>query len=161
MRSATACVRHSASSATMRPDGPSPATEALFQDTILDHYRRPHNKGALSGATSSGTVLNPTCGDEITVEVITAGDTVRRAGFTGRGCSISQASASMMTTAVAGLTRAELRSLADAFAAMLNGEGDGERLGELRALGAVSRYPARVPCALMPWRALDIALGSP
>ena len=140
------------------PDASSAATEALFQDTILDHYRRPRNKGALDGATARGSVVNPTCGDEIGVEVIAAGNIVQQAKFTGRGCSISQASASMMTTVASGLTRDQLQALGDRIGAMLRGEDPGQLPGELRALGNVSRFPARVPCALMPWRALDIAL---
>ena len=143
------------------PDAPSAELEALFQDVILDHYRRPHNKGVLPDATARGSVVNPTCGDEIAVEVVLDGDVVRVAQFTGRGCSISQASASMMTIAATGRTRAELRAATAAFDAMLRGEGTNDgvnQLGELRALGAVARYPARVPCATMPWRALAIAL---
>ena len=140
------------------PDDSSAATEALFQDTILDHYRRPRNKGTLPGATSRGSVVNPTCGDEIAVEIVSAGDIVQQTKFTGRGCSISQASASMMTQATTGLSHAELCAMADRVTAMLHGENDGSQLGELRALSNVSRFPARVPCALMAWRALGIAL---
>jgi nitrogen fixation NifU-like protein len=144
-----------------RPDAPTAELEALFHDQILDHYRRPRNKGALPGATSRGSVVNPTCGDEITVEVIVDGDVVRSAKFTGRGCSISQASASMMTSAADGRSRGELRAIAQRFDDMLRGEAaDVEQLGELRALGGVARFPARVPCATMAWRALAIALTS-
>lgn len=143
-----------------RPDAPSPAVEALFQDVILDHYRRPRNKGALAGATATGSVVNPTCGDEIAVEIALDGDLVREARFTGRGCSISQASASMMTGAAQGRTRDQLGETARRLEAMLRGERtDAEQLGDLRALGGVARFPARVPCALMPWRALALALG--
>jgi nitrogen fixation NifU-like protein len=144
-----------------RPDAKSAELEALFQEQILEHYRRPHNKGPLVGATSSGSAVNSTCGDEITVEVILEGDIVRAARFTGRGCSISQASASMMTTAAAGRTKDELREIAQRFRAMLRGgyTPDADQLGDLRALGGVSRFPARLPCALMAWRALAIALG--
>ena len=144
----------------MRPEAPTPELEALFHDLILDHYRRPRNKGELAGATARGSVVNPTCGDEIAVEVVVDGDVVRAVRFTGRGCSISQASASMMTSTAAGLTRAELWATADRFEAMLRGERtDAEQLGDLLALGGVARFPARLPCAMMPWRALAIALG--
>jgi nitrogen fixation NifU-like protein len=142
-----------------RPEAPTPELEALFHDLILDHYRRPRNKGELAGATARGAVVNPTCGDEIAVEVVVDGELVRAVRFTGRGCSISQASASMMTSAAAGRTREELRKTASDFGAMLRGETiDADRLGDLRALGGVARFPARVPCALMAWRALDAAL---
>jgi len=144
-----------------RPEAPTPELEALFHDLILDHYRRPRNKGELAGATARGSVVNPTCGDEIAVEVVVDGDVVRAVRFTGRGCSISQASASMMTSAAQGRTRDELRDTAHHFGAMLRGETvDADRLGDLRALGGVARFPARLPCALMAWRALDAALGT-
>ena len=143
-----------------RPEAPTPELEALFHDLILDHYRRPRNKGELAGATARGAVVNPTCGDEIAVEVTVDGDVVRAVRFTGRGCSISQASASMMTSAAAGRTRDELRDTAARFGAMLRGEAiDADQLGDLRALGGVSRFPARVPCALMAWRALEAAMA--
>ena len=142
------------------PETPTPELEALFHDLILDHYRRPRNKGELAGATARGSVVNPTCGDEIAVEVAVDGDIVRAVRFTGRGCSISQASASMMTSAAQGRTRGELRDTTRHFGAMLRGESvDPDRLGDLRALGGVSRFPARVPCALMAWRALEAALA--
>jgi nitrogen fixation NifU-like protein len=142
-----------------RSDAAAPDLEALFQDLILDHYRRPRNKGALVGATGRGAVMNPTCGDEIAVEVALDGDTVREAKFTGRGCSISQASASMMTLAIAGRTVSEVRRDAGMVHAMLRGSPAAEALGDLRALGAVAGFPARVPCAMMAWRALEAALA--
>ena len=143
-----------------RPEAPTPELEALFHDLILDHYRRPRNKGELAGATARGSVVNPTCGEELAVEVVVDGDLVRAVRFTGRGCSISQASASMMTSAAQGRTRDELRDTAQQFGAMLRGETvDADRLGDLRALGGVARFPARLPCALMAWRALEAALA--
>lgn len=159
MRCAMVSPRRSGCSAMPRSDATAPDLEALFQDLILDHYRRPRNKGALLGATGRGAVMNPTCGDEIAVEVALDGDTVREAKFTGRGCSISQASASMMTLAAAGLPVDEARSVAKRVEEMLRGSPAAQELGELRALGAVARFPARVPCALMAWRALEAALA--
>lgn len=138
----------------------SAALEALYQERILEHYRRPRNKGALPGATARAAVVNPTCGDEISVEVIVDGGRIRNARFTGRGCSISQASASMMTELVRGATVGAAGRRGRALEALLAGKPvTRQALGELLALEPVSRYPARVPCALMGWRALRQALG--
>ena len=121
----------------------------MLRDYLFISYR-PHEWGR----------TNAQRGDEIAVEVVVDGDVVRAVRFTERGCSISQVSASMMTSAAQGRTRHELRDPAHHFGAMLRGETvDADRLGDLRALGGVSRFPARVPCALMAWRALDAALA--
>ena len=134
--------------------------EALYQERILEHYRRPRNKGPLAGATARAEVVNPTCGDEIAVEVVVDGGLIRDVRFTGRGCSISQASASMMTELARGATVGAAGRTGRALEALLAGTPvTREALGELLALEPVSRYPARVPCALMAWRALDQALS--
>ncbi|NUO62913.1 MAG: SUF system NifU family Fe-S cluster assembly protein [Gemmatimonadaceae bacterium] len=136
-----------------------PRSEALYQETILDHYRRPRNKGELPGANARATVTNPTCGDEIGVEAIVEGGMIRDVRFTGQGCSIAQASASMMTDVVRGATVGAARRTGEALRRLLAGEPvTRDALGELLAFEAVARYPARVGCALMPWRALDRAL---
>jgi nitrogen fixation protein NifU and related proteins len=132
---------------------------AIYQELILDHYRRPRNKGALDGADGTAERRNPLCGDEIALAVAydDAGR-VRDARFTGRGCSISQASASMLTQALRGKSRAEAEALVRRFTAMVHGDaaaaGD-EALGELRALSGVARFPARIRCATLAWSALD------
>lgn len=137
----------------------SAALEALYQDRILDHYRRPRNKGVLPGATARAEVSNPTCGDEIAVEAIVEGGVIRELRFTGRGCSISQASASMMTEVARGATVGAAARTGRALATLLAGETvTSAALGELLALEPVARYPARVPCALMAWKALRQAL---
>lgn len=147
------------------PPRPAPAEgsaelEALYQERILDHYRRPRNKGALPGATARAEVVNPTCGDEIAVEVILDGGLIRDVRFTGRGCSISQASASMMTELARGATVGAAGRTGRALASLLAGKPvTRAALGELLALEPVSRYPARVACAMMAWRALGQALG--
>src|SRR5205823_2314063 len=98
---------------------------------------------------------NPLCGDELTLAVALDGDgRVREARFTGRGCSISQASASMLTEAVRGKTRAEVEALAERFSAMVHGDAEAAAdpaLGALRALSGVARYPARIRCATLAW----------
>ena len=134
---------------------------AIYQELILDHYRRPRNKGALEGADARAERRNPLCGDEITLEVAFEGDVVREVRFGGRGCSISQASASMLTQALRGRTRAEAETLVRRFSALVHGDaaaaGD-EGLGELRALQGVARVPARIRCATLAWSALDEVL---
>ena len=142
----------------MAADGrvsPAADAEALYQDVILEHYRRPRNKGALSGATHRAEVSNPTCGDEIAVEAIVDGGVIREVKFTGRGCSISQASASMMTDLARGASLGATERTAAAFEKLLTREPvTREALGPLIAFEPVAKYPARVGCALMAWKAL-------
>jgi nitrogen fixation NifU-like protein len=138
---------------------------ALYQELILDHYRRPRNKGELEGATTSVTMKNPLCGDEVALHVLLEGDKVSDLKFSGRGCSISQASASMMTQLVKGKSAAEIEQLRGTFRDMVMGATDAndqsveKSLGSLRALSGVSRFPARVKCALLAWNALQTALA--
>jgi nitrogen fixation protein NifU and related proteins len=141
---------------------PSAATEALYQDAILDHYRSPRNKGPLAGATGSAHIANPTCGDEVTVETIVDGGVIREARFTGQGCSLAQASASMMTEMVRGASIGAARRTRGALERLLHGEAvTREALGEVVAFEGVARYPARISCVLMAWHALERALGDP
>ena len=138
---------------------------ALYQELILDHYRRPRNKGELEGATTSVTMKNPLCGDEVALHVLLDGDKVSDLKFSGRGCSISLASASMMTQLVKGKSAAEIKELRETFRDMVMGATDAndqsveKSLGSLRALSGVSRFPARVKCALLAWNALETALA--
>ena len=135
----------------------------LYQEMILDHYRRPRNKGALGNPTSTAMLKNPLCGDELEVQVTLEGDRITALRFGGRGCSISQASASMMTEVVAGLCLAEAESLIALMAAMLRGDpvaAADDRLGQLRALSGVARFPTRHRCASLAWESLARALAS-
>ena len=146
-----------------RPPERSVRVEGIYQELILDHYRRPRNKGALEGADAAGTRKNPLCGDVIDVMIAWEGDRVADVRFSGRGCSISQASASMMTGLVRGKTAAEIDVVLRRFAAMLHGDraaAEDESLGELRALSGVARYPARIACASLAWTALGDALAN-
>jgi nitrogen fixation NifU-like protein len=127
---------------------------------ILDHYRRPRNKGEIADADETIVMKNPLCGDEITVQLRYDGDEVADIGFFGRGCSISQASASMMTQLVKGKNLEEIESLRGRFRDMVMGNEstpDDKSLGSLRALSGVSKFPARVKCALLAWNALEEA----
>jgi nitrogen fixation NifU-like protein len=134
---------------------------AIYQDIILDHYRRPRGKGTLDPADLAAERRNPLCGDEIALQLALDGDVVREARFTGQGCSISQASASMLTQAVRGKTRAEAEALVRRFVALAHGDAEAagdQTMGELRALQGVARFPARIRCATLAWGALDDAL---
>ena len=143
----------------MSPD--SARLEALYQELILDHYRRPRNKGSLADADVEGGARNPLCGDELMVTVALDGGRVSAVRFTGSGCSISQASASMMTQLVEGRTLAEVAALRHRFAELLAGDREAAAdaaLGDARALAGVSRFPTRHKCASMGWEALGEAL---
>src|SRR3954469_1523138 len=139
--------------------------DALYQELILEHNRRPRNYGAMEGADRVVESHNPLCGDALTLWVKLDGDRVVSATFQGSGCAISRASASLMTEAVKGKTRSEAEELFTTFhdlvTGKLNVDGDAsakQRLGSLRALGGVSRFPIRVKCASMAWHALRSAL---
>lgn len=135
--------------------------QAVYQELLLDHYRRPRNKGTLEDADVAVPMRNPLCGDEIELRVAFDGDTVRDLKFVGQGCSISQATASMMTQLVRGKSVAEAELLRERFREMMYGSPEAARdtrLGELRALSGVARLPVRIKCALLPWNALDEAL---
>ena len=136
--------------------------EALYQELILDHYRRPRGKGAVERPDAEGAVANPLCGDALSVTVSLDGDRVAEARFAGSGCSISQASASMMTQLVRGKTLDEVAALRRRFAALLAGDAAAAAdpaLGDARALAGVARFPARHKCASMAWEALGAGLG--
>jgi nitrogen fixation NifU-like protein len=128
---------------------------------ILDHYRRPRNKGTLENADASVEMKNPLCGDEIGLDVAFEGDAVHDLKFHGRGCSISQASASMMTQLVKGKRADEIDTIRKKFRDLMFGKSDPDdsQLGSLRALSGVARFPARVKCALLAWNALETALA--
>ena len=140
---------------------PDPQLSALYQELILDHYRRPRNKGTLEQATHAVSLNNPLCGDEIDLQLRVDGDVIKEARFVGRGCSISQAAASMMTQLVKDKSVPQAIALADRMSAMMQGDEGAARdktLGELRALAGVAKFPVRIKCALLPWNALTDAV---
>ena len=133
----------------------------LYQEILLDHYRRPRNFGPLPGADREVDGHNPLCGDRLHIAVRLEGDRLAEIRFEGSGCAISTASASMMTEAVRGLPVAAALSLADRFRALVMGDSPpaaAEELGELAALGGVRAFPMRVKCATLAWHALRSAL---
>jgi nitrogen fixation NifU-like protein len=134
----------------------------LYQEVVLDHGKRPRNFGPLDGATHRAEGLNPLCGDHLTVFAKVDGGVVREARFTGDGCAISKASASVMTGLVKGKTQAEIDALYDRFHALVTegpaGAADLEALGKLAVFGGVHDYPPRVKCASLAWHTLRAAL---
>jgi len=132
----------------------------LYQDMILDHNKRPRNFGRLAAANRSASGDNPLCGDRIDLELEIQDGRIENIAFTGAGCAISTASASLMTEAVKGRPLAEAEALAERFRALMRGEGPaGEELGGLAALTGVRAYPMRVKCATLPWHTLRSALA--
>ena len=134
--------------------------DELYREIILDHYRNPRNRGSLDQPSASGEGDNPLCGDEVRVDLEIRDGRVSDVRFEAKGCSISQASASMMTEAIKGLSLEEVDALFETFKAMMYGsdEVDVEALGDLEALQGVRKFPVRVKCATLPWNTLAQAL---
>lgn len=138
---------------------PEPQFDELYRELILQHYRRPKNRGHLPAATLRAEGANPVCGDEISIELEMNDGRISRAAFDGQGCSISQASASMLTESITGRTVAEAQAIAAAFERMLvKGAPPDPELGDLEAFQGVAKFPVRVKCALLGWKVLDRAL---
>lgn len=135
---------------------------ALYQEVILEHNRSPRNYGPLESATGQAQGHNPMCGDEVTVWVEMADDRVHDVSFEGHGCAISKASASMMTQAIKGKSRAEAEALFDQFHALVTGQDatPDASLGKLKVFSGVARFPTRVKCASLAWHAMREALGA-
>jgi len=138
--------------------------QELYQDVILDHYRRPRNYRALERARQAEG-FNPLCGDDITVYLRLDGDVIADVSFQGSGCAISKASASLMTESVKGKTAADARALLERFQRMIMSSPDSpaldqDHLGKLAAFAGVRQFPARVKCASLAWHTLRAALDS-
>ena len=142
------------------PNGESGLDE-LYRDILLDHYRSPRNRGPLSGrVTHRANGANPLCGDEITVELSVEDGRIADVAFAGQGCSISQASASMMTLHVRDRPPAEALEAVESFQRMmLKGEAAPEDFGDIEALAGVRKFPVRVKCASLSWKTLERALA--
>jgi len=138
------------------------ALDWLYQEIILDHYKRPRNFGTLENADAVAEEENPYCGDHIIVHLKTDGERISEIRFTGRGCAISQASASMMTEKVKGMGLEEALKFAEDFRQMMRGEKpfppEGE-LEDLDALRGVREFPVRVKCATLAWELLQLTLA--
>ena len=134
--------------------------DELYKEVILDHYRAPRNKGKLDPHDVSLERNNPLCGDEIELFLKFDGENLAGIAFDGKGCSISQASASMMTEKVKGLSAKDAATLATNIKSMMAGESEGDQatLGDLVSLKGVVKYPVRIKCALLGWNTLVEAL---
>jgi nitrogen fixation NifU-like protein len=142
--------------------GAGGALDALYQATIVDHDRAPRNQGELAGATHHATLDNPLCGDVVTVQARLTDGAIADIAFEARGCALSRAAASIMTTMVRGRSIADVQQLAAAFEHCVKAAPDAaipDELGELRAFAGVRRFRSRRLCALLPFRALLEALG--
>lgn len=134
----------------------------LYRDVIVDHNRHPRNFGKLDPADAHADGHNPLCGDRLTMYVSLDGERIRDAKFEGAGCAISVASASLMTEAVKGKSREEVKALFDDIHALLtehDANVDIAKLGKLAALSGVREFPARVKCASLCWHTLNAALA--
>jgi nitrogen fixation NifU-like protein len=133
----------------------------LYQQVILDHNKNPRNFHEMADASRKVEGYNPLCGDHYTVFVRFEGDTIRDVSFTGNGCAISKASASVMSSTVKGKTADEAQSLFDTFHKLVTGDMSGlsaADLGRLAAFSGVSEFPARVKCATLAWHTLRTAI---
>jgi len=134
---------------------------SLYQQLILEHYRKPRNKGELPEKTVEVHMANPVCGDEIRLQLQVEDDTIVEVRHMGQGCSISQAAVSMMTQLMKGKDLVEAEGLAARFTEMMHGDEEAAKdrtMGDLRALQGVSKFPVRIKCALLAFDALQEAV---
>jgi nitrogen fixation NifU-like protein len=134
---------------------------SLYQQLILEHYRKPRNKGELPDKTVEIHMANPVCGDEIRLQLRVENDRILEARHVGQGCSISQAAVSMMTHLLKEKSLSEAEGLAERFTAMMHGDEEVAKdrtMGDLRALQGVSKFPVRIKCALLAFDALQEAI---
>jgi nitrogen fixation NifU-like protein len=138
-----------------------PELRDLYQEVILEHSKAPRNFHAIADSNQKAEGFNPLCGDRFTVYVKVDGDSIQDIAFQGSGCAISKASASMMTQALKGKSKAEAKELFDTFHKLVTtGEANGDRedLGKLAVFSGVSEFPVRVKCATLAWHTLQAAL---
>ena len=135
--------------------------DQLYRTVIMDHYKSPKNKGVLEESSVTVDMNNPTCGDVIHLTMQVVDDTVQNAKFEGEGCSISMASASMMTQLIIGKTVEEALVLSETISnIMLSKEYDDSiDLGDIEALSGVAKFPARIKCATLAWKAMEQGVG--
>lgn len=132
--------------------------EELYKEIIIDHYNNPRNFGELPDANATAEGANPLCGDEIHLELFVKNDVVENVKFHGAGCSISRASASMMTEMIKGKKIEDIKKLNEKFKGMLFEGNEDEELGELEAFKGVRVVPIRIKCAVLSWNVLEDAL---
>ena len=132
--------------------------EALYEDVILEHSRSPRNFGKLENPHRHAEGYNASCGDGVEVFLHFDGEVIRAIKFSGEGCAISRASASLMTESVAGLRKPDAMARAEEVVAALSGSGSTANIGRCAALLGVRKFPMRIKCATLPWHALQSAL---
>ena len=140
---------------------PVSLSDELYKEVILDHYEHPRNYYVLANSTVHEKGMNPLCGDEFELFLNFEGDKIKEASFQGKGCSISQASGSMMTELIQGKTKSEAFALIEKFKGMILEDKSPEYSddeADLEALNGVKKYPVRVKCAVLSWNTLDKAL---
>ena len=135
--------------------------DQLYRSVIMDHYKTPRNKGVIEDSSVTVDMNNPTCGDVIHLTMQVEDGTVRNAKFEGEGCSISMASASMMTQMVKGKSVEDALSLANTISDIMLGNeyDDSIDLGDIEALSGVAKFPARIKCATLAWKAMEQGVG--
>ncbi len=133
----------------------------LYREVVLDHYRNPRNRKPLANPQAAVEGFNPLCGDELTLQISLSNGQIEGVALQARGCSISQASGSMMSEAIKGKSLPEVRRVLAAFTAMMRGDPavNAEELGDLEALEGVRGFPVRVKCATLAWHTLEQALA--
>lgn len=134
--------------------------DTLYRQVIMDHYKNPRNKGVLEDDSLTINMNNPTCGDRIQLTLKLDGEKVVDAKFEGEGCSISMSSASMMTQAIKGKNIEEALKLSEIFSQIMQGKDyeDDIDLGDIEALQGVAKFPARIKCATLAWKAMEKGL---
>ncbi|MFE8696662.1 Fe-S cluster assembly sulfur transfer protein SufU [Cytobacillus sp. FJAT-53684] len=134
--------------------------DTLYRQVIMDHYKNPRNKGVLEDDSLTINMNNPTCGDRIQLTLKLDGEKVVDAKFEGEGCSISMSSASMMTQAIKGKNIEEALKLSEVFSQIMQGKDyeDDIDLGDIEALQGVAKFPARIKCATLAWKAMEKGL---
>jgi nitrogen fixation NifU-like protein len=134
--------------------------DVLYREVVMDHQRRPRGRHELAQVHARGHGKNPSCGDEVTIQLQLDGDRVIDVGVHGHGCAISTASGSILAEQLVGLSLAESRDLIEVMVAMLHGDEPDPSLdlGDLEALGGVRQFPVRIKCALLPWMTLRDAI---
>ncbi len=141
--------------------------DSMYREIIVDHYKHPQHRGLLDDFDAEIHHVNPTCGDEVTIRVRVADGTVKDVGWTGEGCSISQASTSVMSGLVVGQPVDAALAMQEKFLQLMQSQGqadlsdeEADELGDAVAFEGVSKYPARVKCALLGWMAMKGAVAA-
>lgn len=136
--------------------------DQLYRQVILDHSQHPHHEGVLENSTDQIELVNPSCGDVIQLQLRIEENKVQDIRFSGHGCTISRASASMMTDVMIGKTKEEVFELTQQFSEVVQGKevSNIEALGDAALLNGVAKFPARIKCATLSWKALEKALAA-